>query len=238
MTEHRLLLDGLTRRYGSLTALDGVGLRLAAGARHAVIGPNGAGKTTLLSLIAGTERPSAGRVVLDGRDLTRIAPARRARLGIARSFQQPAVIGELTVLDNAVLAGWRHGRGRRERARAAAERLEAVGLADAAHRPAAGLSHGQRRLLDLAAALAGQPRVLLLDEPAAGLTDRDVARLLDVLAALPRDVAVLLVEHHTEVVAQFADTVTVLQDGTPLVTAPTQEALRHEAVRAAYLGAT
>ncbi|RLL69666.1 ATP-binding cassette domain-containing protein [Streptomyces sp. Z26] len=244
-----LELTGLTRRYGSLTALDGVGLRLAPGARHAVIGPNGAGKTTLLNLIAGTERPSEGSVVLDGRDLSRTAPARRARRGIARSFQQPSVIAELTVLDNLVLAGWRHrpaghagprglfGAGRRRRREETARAgLAAVGLAGYAARRASELSHGQRRLLDLAAALATSPRVLLLDEPAAGLTDRDVDRLLGVLGALPDDVAMLLVEHHTEVVAELADTVTVLVDGRELVAGPVRTALDHPAVRDAYLG--
>ncbi|MDI3404091.1 ABC transporter ATP-binding protein [Streptomyces cavernicola] len=230
-----LVLDGLTRRYGSVTALDGVGLRLPAGARHAVIGPNGAGKTTLLHLIAGTERPDRGTIVLGGRDLTRTAPARRARHGIARSFQQPTVIGELTVLDNLVLAAWRH-HPRRERVPAAREQLAAVGLGDMAHRLASELSHGRRGLLDLAAALVCRPRLLLLDEPAAGLTDRDIGRLLDVLGQLPGDVAMLLVEHHTGVVTHLADTVTVLKDGKALLTAPTNVALNHPDVREAYLG--
>jgi branched-chain amino acid transport system ATP-binding protein len=230
-----LVLDGLTRRYGSLTALDGVGLRLPAGARHAVIGPNGAGKTTLLNLIAGTERPDHGTMVLDGRDLTRIPTARRARYGIARSFQQPSAIRELTVLDNIVLAAWRH-HPRRERVHAAREQLAAVGLGDAAHSPASELSHGRRRLLDLAAALVCRPRLLLLDEPAAGLTDRDIERLLDVLGQLSGAVAMLLVEHHTGVVAHLADTVTVLKDGKALLTAPTDVALNPPDVREAYLG--
>ncbi|MEV0321111.1 ABC transporter ATP-binding protein [Streptomyces sp. NPDC050658] len=230
-----LVLDGLTRRYGSLTALGGVGLRLPAGARHAVIGPNGAGKTTLLNLIAGTERPDHGTIVLGGRDLTRTATARRARYGIARSFQQPSAIGELTVLDNIVLAAWRH-HPRRERVPVAREQLAAVGLGDVAHHPAADLSHGRRRLLDLAAALVCRPRLLLLDEPAAGLTDQDIGRLLDVLGQLSGEVAMLLVEHHTGVVARLADTVTVLKDGKALLTAPTDVALGHPDVREAYLG--
>ncbi|RII13890.1 Arabinose import ATP-binding protein AraG [Streptomyces sp. YIM 130001] len=245
-----LALTGLTRRYGSLTALDDVGLTLATGARHAVIGPNGAGKTTLLNLIAGTEIPDRGTVVLDGRDLTRTAPARRARRGIARSFQQPSVIPELTVLDNLVLAAWRHQRwpegsglpllGRRARHRTATayDQLAEVGLADVADEPAARLSHGRRRLLDIAAALSARPRVLLLDEPAAGLTDRDIGRLLDVLDGVDDAVALLLVEHHTEVVARIADAVTVLVDGRTLVTGPVRTALDHPAVREAYLGTT
>ncbi|WP_436735656.1 ABC transporter ATP-binding protein [Streptomyces sp. BBFR102] len=242
-----LELTGVTRAFGSLTAVDEVSLRLPSGARHAVIGPNGAGKTTLLNLIAGTDRPDRGSIVLGGADVTRTSTARRSRTGIARSFQQPTVIGELTVLDNVVLAGWPHGaaaraawrRPARLRARAAAagHHLEAVGLADAARWPASRLSHGQRRMLDLAAALASEPRLLLLDEPAAGLTDGDIGRLLGILDGLPESVAVILVEHHVEVVAHFAQTVTVLAAGRVLVTAPTGEALAHPSVRDAYRGA-
>ncbi|MFF3749109.1 ABC transporter ATP-binding protein [Streptomyces sp. NPDC002018] len=237
-------LTRLTRRYGSLTAVDDVSLRLPAGARHAVIGPNGAGKTTLLNLIAGTDRPDRGTIVLGGADITRTSTARRSRLGIARSFQQPSVITELTVLENVVLAGWPHHPKRRGAWRSpsrhrlhtesAGHRLEAVGLADTAHRPASTLSHGQRRMLDLAAALAGDPRLLLLDEPAAGLTDGDIGRLLGVLGGLPESVAIVLVEHHVEVVAQLAATVTVLAAGRVLVTGPTQEVLAHPEVRDAY----
>ncbi|MFF1920489.1 ABC transporter ATP-binding protein [Streptomyces sp. NPDC058221] len=240
-------LSRLTRRYGSLTAVDDVSLRLPPGARHAVIGPNGAGKTTLLNLIAGTDRPDHGTIALDGRDITRRSTAGRSRLGIARSFQQPSVIAELTVLDNVVLAGWTHHPKRRGawrspsryrlHAESAGRHLETVGLADLAHRPASALSHGQRRMLDLAAALAGDPRLLLLDEPAAGLTDRDIGRLLGILGGLPESVAVILVEHHVEVVAQLATTVTVLAAGRVLVTGPTQEALTHPEVREAYHGA-
>ncbi|MEU0148061.1 ABC transporter ATP-binding protein [Streptomyces sp. NPDC006288] len=239
-----LELTGVTRRYGSLTAVDDVSLRLPAGARHAVIGPNGAGKTTLLNLIAGTDRPDHGRIALDGEDITRTGTARRSRLGVARSFQQPSVIADLTVLDNVVLAGWPHHPERRgawrrpsryrRHTESAGRHLEAVGLADVAHRPASTLSHGQRRMLDLAAALAGEPRLLLLDEPAAGLTDGDIGRLLGIVGALPESVAVILVEHHVEVVAQLASTVTVLTAGRVLVTGPTQEALAHPEVRDAY----
>ncbi|RPK69263.1 Sulfate/thiosulfate import ATP-binding protein CysA [Streptomyces sp. ADI96-02] len=239
-----LELTGLTRRFGSLTAVDGVGLRLPSGARHAVIGPNGAGKTTLLNLIAGTDRPDRGTIALDGRDVTRTPVARRSRLGIARSFQHPVVTGELTVLDNVVLAGWQHHPQRRgawrspsryrRHTESALRRLEAVGLAALAHRPASTLSHGQRRMLDLAAALAAEPRLLLLDEPAAGLTDDGIGRLLVLLSGLPENVTMVLVEHHVEVVAELADTVTVLRAGQVLVTGPTREALAHPEVRDAY----
>ncbi|MFJ6236937.1 ABC transporter ATP-binding protein [Streptomyces griseus] len=239
-------LARLTRRYGAFTAVDDVGLRLPAGARHAVIGPNGAGKTTLLNLIAGTDRPDHGTITLDGTDITRTPTAGRSRLGIARSFQQPSVIRELSVLDNIVLAGWPHHPKRRGAWRSpsryrlhtasAASHLKTVGLADLAHRPAATLSHGQRRMLDLAAALAGRPRLLLLDEPAAGLTDDDIGRLLAILDALPPHVAVILVEHHVEVVAQVCSTVTVLAAGRTIATGPTREVLTRPEVRDAYHG--
>ena len=243
-----LTLAGLTRAYGSLAAVDDVSLELPVGARHALIGPNGAGKTTLLNLIAGTDRGGSGQLTLDDTDLTRTPPARRSRLGIGRSFQHPSAVLELTALDNVVLACWRHHPDRRAAWRrparrrqledTALEQLAAVGLADVARRPAGALSHGQRRMLDLAAALAARPRLLLLDEPAAGLTDRDIDRLLDVLGALPADVAFLLIEHHIDVVAQLVDTVTVLVAGRVLVSGPTQDVLNHPDVRAAYLGTT
>ncbi|MFH9607148.1 ABC transporter ATP-binding protein [Streptomyces sp. NPDC017448] len=241
-----LVLTGLTRRYGTLTAVDDVSLRLTPGARHAVIGPNGAGKTTLLNLIAGTDRPDRGTITLDGVDVTSAATARRSRLGIARSFQQPSVIAELSVLDNVVLAGWPHHPQRRGAWRrpsryrlhrkSAARHLERVGLAELAHRPAATLSHGQRRMLDIAAALAGEPRLLLLDEPAAGLTDTDIGRLLDIVGGMPSSVAVVLVEHHVDVVARLASTTTVLAAGKVLATGPTREVLARPEVRTAYHG--
>ncbi|MFJ9423591.1 ABC transporter ATP-binding protein [Streptomyces sp. NPDC101249] len=241
-----LELTALTRRFGRLLALDDVGLSLAAGARHAVIGPNGAGKSTLLNLVAGTDRPDHGTVALDGRDVTRLSPAGRCRLGIGRSFQQPLAVPELTVLENVVLAGWpRHPRRRgawrspaKQRLHTASARrwLETVGLADRAGLPAGRLAHGERRLLDLAAALAAEPSVLLLDEPAAGLTDDGVERLTSVLDALDERTAVVLVEHHVEVVARFARTVTVLAAGRVLVTGPARETLARPEVRDAYRG--
>jgi branched-chain amino acid transport system ATP-binding protein len=241
-----LSLDHLTRRYGSLTAVDDVSMRLPAGARHAVIGTNGAGKTTLLDLIAGTERADHGCIRLAGTDVTRASPAQRSRLGIARSFQQPRVVAELTALDNVVLALWRHHPQRRSAWRrpsrhrrltdTALSRLDAVGLAEIAHHRAGALSHGQRRMLDLTAALAANPKLLLLDEPAAGLTDDGIDHLLRVLTDLTDEVALLMVEHHTDVVAHLADTVTVLASGRILLTEATRAALDHPEVRDVYRG--
>ena len=203
-----LTLDRVTRRYGSLVAVDGVSLSLATGERHAIIGPNGAGKTTLLDLVAGAVRPHAGRIRFAGRDVTRVGAVGRARLGIVRTHQQPAVWPALTALDNIVVGGWRFG-GRRASLRI----LDSVGLADAARVPAGELSHGQRRLLDLGIALAGDPRLLVLDEPTAGLWPAEVEHLAKLLANLPTDVAVLMVEHHLEFACAATDAITVLRDG-------------------------
>ena len=212
-------LAEVTRRYGSLVAVDAVSLSLAPGERHAVIGPNGAGKTTLLDLVAGAARPHAGRVVFAGRDVTRVGAVGRARLGIVRTHQQPAVWPALSALDNVVLGGWH--RARRVRRlyssgplrRPALRILESVGLAEVAAVPAGELSHGQRRLLEIGIALAGGPRLLVLDEPTAGLWPAEVEHLAKLLANLPTDVAVLMVEHHLEFAYALTDTVTVLRDG-------------------------
>lgn len=222
-----LSLSGLTRRFGSLTALDALDLRLEPGARHAVIGPNGAGKSTLLHLVAGALRPTAGRIRFAGRDITRTGPARRARLGLARTFQTPAVCDSLTVRDNISLVG---------RTPDAREVLDALGLGAHARLPAGRLPHGTRRLLEIGVALAGRPRLLLLDEPAAGLTADDVPRLLAVLAALPGAPAVLLVEHHMDVVGAVADTVTVLHHGRVLATGSPAEVAADQAVAGVYFG--
>ncbi len=240
MTTPLLRADGLRRTFDGVAAVDGVSLTIGAGDRHALIGPNGAGKTTLLDLLVGTLRPTAGRIHWYGRDITRRGPVERARAGIGRSFQTPTVVPSLSTLDNLVLGAWPHApRPRRyQRLRGSAlDRLYGLGLAAQADAPASALSHGQRRLLDIAMALAGQPRLLLLDEPAAGLdgpADRD--RLLGLLANLPAQMAVILVEHHLDVVAAVADTVTVLHRGRVLATGPHEDIVTNPTVRAAYPG--
>ncbi|MFB9237914.1 ABC transporter ATP-binding protein [Plantactinospora siamensis] len=230
MTE-LLAAEGLSRRYGSLTVVDRVDLRIADGQRHALIGPNGAGKSTLLDLIGGAQRPDGGRIRFAGVDVTATGPAPRARLGIGRIHQRPAVWPSLSVLDNVAVAAlphagrgsWWPGRyGRRVR-RPAAELLDRLGLAEHAARPAGHLSHGQRRQLEIAMALAGRPRLLLLDEPAAGLSASDTQRLVGLIAELPRTVAVLLVEHRLDLVYSLTDVVTVLRDGRVLASGPPAE---------------
>ncbi|GAA4245921.1 ABC transporter ATP-binding protein [Dactylosporangium darangshiense] len=228
-----LRLDGLGRRYGDLAALDDVALQLEPGERRALIGPNGAGKTTLLNLVAGALRPSAGRIRFNDRDVTRTSPARRARLGIGRTHQHPAIWPTLSALDNVLVAARRPWGRLRPGAR---DHLAAVGLADQATTRAGSLSHGQRRQLELAMALAGGPRLLLLDEPAAGLSPPEVELLASLLAALPGDVAVLLVEHHLDLVYGFADRVTVLHSGRHVHTGTVAETRRSPEVAAAYAG--
>jgi ABC-type branched-subunit amino acid transport system ATPase component len=222
----------LTCRFGRLAALDGVDLELRAGERRAIIGPNGAGKTTLVNLLTGTVRPASGRVTFAGRDITTARPARRARLGIARTFQTPALADSLTALDNVVIGARRQP----ERVLHALRQLAILGIARAAHTPAGQLAHGQRRLLEIAVALAARPRLLLLDEPAAGLTDADLPRLLDCLHRLPDQVTVLLVEHHMDVVTAVATTVTVLHHGRVVATGTPTAIATDPTVAEIYLG--
>ncbi|AVT35622.1 ABC transporter ATP-binding protein [Plantactinospora sp. BB1] len=239
-----LTAEAVVRRYGSLVAVDRVDLRVADGERHALIGPNGAGKTTLLDLIGGATRVDGGRIHFDGRDITRLGPARRARIGIGRIHQRPAVWPSLTAVENVVVAGWHQAGGfrgvrtrdrfRRRLREPTMALLDRVGLAGTASSTAAHLSHGQRRQLEIAMALAGRPRLLLLDEPAAGLSNVEVHRLAELLAGLPRDVSVLLVEHRLDLVYALADTVTVLHDGRLVASGEPDEIRTAPAVRRAY----
>jgi ABC-type branched-subunit amino acid transport system ATPase component len=238
-----LSATGLRYTYRRLAAVDGIDLHLTPGARHALIGPNGAGKTTVLHLLAGTLRPSGGRIYFNCRDITRTDSVRRSRLGIGRSFQTPALLDSLSTVDNLVLAAWRHTgvsgwapARYRQLARRALDDLDALGLADQARQPAGALPHGQRRLLDIAVALAGAPRLLLLDEPAAGLDDADLRRLQAVLRALPPRCAVVLVEHNLDLVAAIADRVSVLHHGRMLANGSPDAIAVDPTVREVYLG--
>jgi branched-chain amino acid transport system ATP-binding protein len=216
-------LVNVSRRYGDLVAVDDVSLSLASGERRALIGANGAGKSTLLDLVAGTVRPHAGRVLLDGRDVTRLGPVRRARLGVGRTHQRPAVWPGLSALDNIIVGGWVYAGGlrrlgsparfRRHLVQVSLRVLDSVGLGGLVGVPAGELSHGQRRLLEIGVALAGKPRLLVLDEPAAGLWPAEVSHLAALLGKLPAGTTVLLAEHHLEFAHALADSVTVLREG-------------------------
>jgi branched-chain amino acid transport system ATP-binding protein len=241
-----LRTEELTRRFGKLVAVDRVTLTVQAGARHAVIGPNGAGKSTLFGLITGAIRPSAGRVLFDGQDLTRRPDHVRARAGMSQTFQHSSLFTTLSVLDNVALASQRAaGRGMRMVRPAgrhttvqeqALRHLELAGLADRAAAPAGTLSHGERRQLEVALALATSPKLLLLDEPTAGMSAADSARFAEVIEALGPEVTVLIVEHDLDVVFRLATRVTVLHLGKILAEGAPAEVRSDQAVQRAYLG--
>ncbi|MCC7282577.1 MAG: ABC transporter ATP-binding protein [Acetobacteraceae bacterium] len=241
-----LEVAGLRKSFGGLVVTDDVGLVVETGVLHAVIGPNGAGKTTLINQISGLLRPDAGSIRFAGEAITTLSMARRARLGIARSFQITAIVPGFSALENVALAAQRHaGSSFRFFRPAASERalneaalaaLDRVGLAQRAAVPAGALSHGEKRQLELAIALAARPRVLLLDEPLAGAGPEETERLVGLLSGLKRDFAVLLIEHDMQAVFRLADAITVLVYG-KVVAHGRPEAIRADAaVRAAYLG--
>ena len=246
MAEALLELHHLHKSFGALRVTDDVCLALAPGSIHAVIGPNGAGKTTLIQQIHGALRPDSGRISLAGHDITALAPHRRARRGLGRSFQIISVLAEFSLLENICLAvrGARPGRlglfrplgGDHALAETAMAVLDRVGLADRAAALAGRLSHGEQRRLELALVLAGRPLVMLLDEPLAGAGPEEADRLVGLLAALRADCAILLVEHDMDAVFRLADQISVLAQGR-VIASGTPDAIRADpAVRAAYLG--
>ncbi|MEU7958491.1 ABC transporter ATP-binding protein [Micromonospora humida] len=227
-------------RYGALSVLRGVRLTVAAGERHALIGPNGAGKSTLLKLITGQERPSDGSVHYRGRDVTREPVHRRARAGIGRSFQHSTLLGSLTAAQNVSLAltGGRvlaRHTDRHRRAEVAAA-LASVGLDDRADVPVAALSYSQCRRLEIAVALAARPQLLLLDEPAAGMSGEERGGLVELLRGVPPTVTIVFVEHDLDVVFDVATRVSVLHLGTVLCSGTPEQVRRSPEVQQAYLG--
>ena len=238
---------GLCKDFRGFRAVDSVDLAVADGAVHALVGPNGAGKTTLFNLLTGFLRPSAGRIEVGGRDVTGDPPDRVARAGVARSFQITSLFDQLSLRDHVELAlasggglGWRFWRSDRLLGRHRADAhalLDQVGLADRADQPAGELPYGQKRALELALALALDPKVLLLDEPTAGMSAEDVARTVALVREVREGRTVVLVEHNMTVVADLADTVTVLQAGKVLVEGPYAEVRQDARVVEAYLGA-
>jgi branched-chain amino acid transport system ATP-binding protein len=246
VVEPLLELRDLRKSFGGLAVTDGVSLSVAPGEIHALIGPNGAGKTTLIHQISGTLTPDAGAVIFAGRDVTRLPMARRARLGLARSFQITSIIPGFSALENVALAVQAHsGSSFRLLGRAANEArlnepamaaLAALDLAGRAGVPAAALSHGEKRQLELAIALAMQPRLLLLDEPLAGTGAEEAERLIRILTGLRQRYAILLVEHDMAAVFALADRISVLAEGRLIASGDPQAIRADAAVRAAYLG--
>jgi branched-chain amino acid transport system ATP-binding protein len=237
---------GLQKRFGGITAANNVSLQLASGARHALIGPNGAGKTTLVDLLTGALRPSAGRILLDNRDITALNPHRRARLGVIRTFQINQLFADLTPLETISLAvserlgsGWDWRRrigGRPGLTGEVAELLDTFRLAEVMDERTSRLPYGKQRLLEIALAIAGRPRVLLLDEPAAGIPEADRRVILDIVAALPAEVCVLLIEHDMDLVFQFARRISILVNGQLFAEGTPEEIRRDQRVKEVYLG--
>jgi len=241
-----LQTQGLVKRYGALQVTDHVSLDIRAGELHAVIGPNGAGKTTLINQLSGELAADEGRIVFDGRDIGALPVHRRARAGLLRSYQITSIFEAFTVAENAVLAAlaakrnaWRFWAPMHAdaAARAAADTaMAAAGLTPLADTPAGELAYGQRRQLELAMALAAQPKFLLLDEPMAGMSVQESAAVTDLLRGLKGRYTILLVEHDMDAVFALADRISVLVYGRVMFTGTPGEIREHPEVRAVYLG--
>jgi branched-chain amino acid transport system ATP-binding protein len=236
----------LEKRFGGIVAVQDLTLAVEKGARHALIGPNGAGKTTVINLLTGVLRPTAGRIVLDGRDITSLERHQRVRLGVARTFQINQLFLDLTPLETIGLAvSERLGSGgnwwllvgsKSAVTEEIVEIVERFHLADVMHERTAILPYGKQRLLEIALAFACRPHVLLLDEPAAGVPEAERYELLATIAALPAEVTVLLIEHDMDLVFSFADRISVLVNGGLFVDGAPDEVARDPRVRAVYLG--
>nr|WP_211108141.1 ABC transporter ATP-binding protein [Azospirillum sp. OGB3] len=236
----------MVKRFGGLAATDGLSLSVAEGELHALIGPNGAGKTTLIGQLSGELSPDSGTILFDGRDVTSLPVHKRAQRGLARSFQITSIFPSFTALDNVALAVqahaghsfrfWRDAARDRRLADPARAVLERVGLGARADTRADALAHGEKRQLELAMALATGPRLLLLDEPMAGMGPEDSARMVELLQELKGGVTILLVEHDMDAVFALADRITVLVRGKDLASGTPAEIRNDPAVREAYLG--
>ena len=241
-----LEVRGLVKHFGALRATDGIDLEVREGETHAVIGPNGAGKTTFISQLAGNLRPDAGTVRFAGADITTLPAPKRARLGLARSFQITSVYPEFSALDNVALAVqahsghsfrfWRPARGDAALVAPAERVLEEVGLSQRKNVLAANLSHGEQRQLEVAMALATGPRLLLLDEPMAGMGTEESQRMIALLQKLKQQKTIILVEHDMDAVFRLADRISVLVYGRVIATDVPERIKLNEEVRRAYLG--
>jgi branched-chain amino acid transport system ATP-binding protein len=244
--EYAVKTEGLTRRFSGFTAVNDVTLEIPAGGVRTIIGPNGAGKTTFFNLLSGRIPPSAGRIWFADRDVTTLAPYQRARLGMARSFQITNIFAKLSVHENVRLAvqAVHDGKanfffpGRQMRGIAAKTEalLRDIGLYDAREAPAENLSHGDQRRLEIGLVLAGDPRVLLLDEPLAGMSPTETHETVALIQRIAPDRTVLLVEHDIDVVMAISTSITVFQTGSVLASGTPQEIRANEAVQRAYLG--
>jgi len=239
--------ERLTKAFGALTAVNEVTLEVEEGSLHSVIGPNGAGKTTFFNLLTGQHAPTSGRIIFDGRDIAGTPPHRIAHLGIARSFQRTSLFPVLSILDNVWLAAfarqaswrglaWRRADRYPELSRRALDVLGEVGLGEKAGLPARAISHGEQRQLELAIALAAAPRLLLLDEPAAGLSPDETRKMVTLVQALKGRYTIVLIEHKIDVVMSMSDRISVMHFGRVIAEGTPDEIRRNADVRRAYLG--
>ncbi len=246
MNKALLEVRGLTKSFGALLASDDVNLEVREGETHAIIGPNGAGKTTLISQLAGNLRPDRGRVRFAGEDITALSAPARARRGFARSFQITSIYPDFTALENVMLAVqahsghsfrfWRPAREETALSSPARAILEEVGLSGRCEVPAANLAHGEQRALEVATALATRPRLLLLDEPVAGMGAEETQRMIALLSSLKGGKTLILVEHDMDAVFSLADRISVLVYGRIIATGAPEEIRANLEVRRAYLG--
>jgi branched-chain amino acid transport system ATP-binding protein len=246
VTDALLQLDGLAKRFQGIVASDGISLAVRRGELHALIGPNGAGKTTLIAQLTGEVAPDSGSIRFADRDITALPTYRRSALGLARTFQITSLFLDFTALDNVALAVqahaghsfrfWRNARRDPALRKPALAALDRVGLATRADTLASTLSHGEHRQLEIAMALAAQPRMLLLDEPLAGMGVEESGRMVRTLRALKRQLTILLVEHDMEAVFALADRITVLVNGRVIASGPPEAIRANAEVRSSYLG--
>ena len=243
---YALQTKSLVKRFGGFVATDNVTLNIAAGSRHALIGPNGAGKTTLINLLTGFLEPTAGQVILDGHDVTGLSQHERVKRGVARTFQINRLFADMTVLESVLLAvnerrglgaaWWRPAGAHAESLDEAAQLLTQLKLGELANERARNLSYGKQRLIEIALALAARPRVLLLDEPAAGVPTIESRELFETIAQLPRDVTVVLIEHDMDLVFRFAERISVLVSGAIMAEDVPGKIAADPLVRQLYLG--
>ncbi len=246
MSDVVLVTSGLTKRFGALVVASDINLSLHAGERRALIGPNGAGKTTFVGMLSGTLRPDSGTISLMGRDITHERSDHRVKAGLVRTFQITSLFRNLSVLENVYLAASEHLGAARHMLRAAAHRRDVLaraeevvatlGLSNDMHRKVSEIAYGRQRLVEIAIALCLDPKVLVLDEPAAGIPGDQATLLLDVIDRLPAGIAILMIEHDMQVVRRFASSVTVFVGGAVLMTGKPQDVMSNEQVRAVYLG--
>jgi branched-chain amino acid transport system ATP-binding protein len=242
-----LQTQNLTKSFGALAAVNGVSLAVEAGTLHSIIGPNGAGKTTLFNLLTGTFPPTSGNIVFDGKDVTGTPAHRIAHLGLARSFQRTNVFPAFSLLDNVWVAAfacspswrglmWRPSERYPELVQRATQALRDVGLEEKKDRLAREVSHGEQRQLELAIALAAQPRVLLLDEPAAGLSPEETRRMVALVRTLKGRYTIVLIEHKMDIIMTVSDRISVMHFGSLIAEGTAQEIQQNADVRKAYLG--